>query len=45
MLSTSEWTSRDGNYDYEQLFKNILELFTDPEDQHWATETLKWFQE
>ncbi|KAF7341461.1 GLOBIN domain-containing protein [Mycena venus] len=43
MLSTSDWTSRDGKYNYEDLFDNILELFEDPTDT-WAIETLGWFQ-
>ncbi|KAF7335684.1 GLOBIN domain-containing protein [Mycena venus] len=43
MLSTSDWTSRDGKYNYEDLFDNVLELFEDPTDT-WAIETLGWFQ-
>ncbi|KAJ6549891.1 hypothetical protein B0H19DRAFT_1264780 [Mycena capillaripes] len=33
MLSTSAWTSKDGKYDYEKLFDNIVQLFEpNPDD-------------
>ncbi|KAJ7686356.1 hypothetical protein B0H17DRAFT_1204268 [Mycena rosella] len=44
MLSTTEWKPRDGSYNYEDLFKSILNLFEDPEDP-WAWETLAWYQQ
>lgn len=45
MLSTSDWTTEDGNYNYVQLFNSVVALFeTDPKDA-WAVETLKWYQE
>ncbi|KAJ6566487.1 hypothetical protein B0H19DRAFT_1257696 [Mycena capillaripes] len=47
MLSTSAWTIKDGKYDYEKLFNNIVELFqSDPKhpDDVWAAETLAWYQ-
>ncbi|KAJ7651839.1 hypothetical protein B0H17DRAFT_1215142 [Mycena rosella] len=44
MLSTTEWKPRDGSYNYEDLFKSILNLFEDPEDP-WARETLAWYQQ
>ncbi|KAJ7077955.1 hypothetical protein C8R44DRAFT_896104 [Mycena epipterygia] len=43
MLSTAEWKSRDGAYDYEALFTSIVNLFEDPEDP-WAKDTLAWYQ-
>ncbi|KAF7371651.1 hypothetical protein MVEN_00020900 [Mycena venus] len=43
MLSTSDWTSCDVKYNYEDLFDNVLELFEDPTDT-WAIYTLGWFQ-
>ncbi|KAJ7679880.1 hypothetical protein B0H17DRAFT_1138894 [Mycena rosella] len=43
MMSTSEWSPRDGSYSYEELFKSIVNLFADPDDP-WAKETLDWFQ-
>ncbi|KAJ6566116.1 hypothetical protein B0H19DRAFT_1257391 [Mycena capillaripes] len=47
MLSTSAWTIKDGKYDYEKLFNDIVELFQrDPKhpDDVWAAETLAWYQ-
>ncbi|KAJ7691312.1 hypothetical protein B0H17DRAFT_1201167 [Mycena rosella] len=44
MLSTTEWKPRDGSYNYEDLFKSIVNLFEDPEDL-WARETLAWYQQ
>ncbi|KAJ6478899.1 hypothetical protein C8R45DRAFT_833021 [Mycena sanguinolenta] len=43
MLSTSDWTTRDGQYNYETLFDNVLELFEAPMDE-WARDTLAWYQ-
>jgi hypothetical protein len=44
MLSTSDWTSKDGSYDYEKMFDSIVDLFeTDPTDP-WVVETLEWLQ-
>ncbi|KAJ6549819.1 hypothetical protein B0H19DRAFT_183535 [Mycena capillaripes] len=47
MLSTSAWTSKDGKYDYEKLFDNIVQLCEpnpeDPDDL-WAVETFAWYQ-
>ncbi|KAJ7222725.1 hypothetical protein B0H12DRAFT_1241080 [Mycena haematopus] len=42
LLSTSDWTIKDGSYDYEAMFNNIVLLFeADPTDP-WAVETLEW---
>ncbi|KAJ6543599.1 hypothetical protein DFH09DRAFT_37905 [Mycena vulgaris] len=43
MIATTDWTSRDGSYSYEDLFDAIVQLLSDPEDP-WVTETLNWFQ-
>ncbi|KAJ7727494.1 hypothetical protein B0H14DRAFT_2640891 [Mycena olivaceomarginata] len=43
MLGTKDWTERDGEYDYIELFNKVINLFADPEDD-WAKETLDWFQ-
>lgn len=43
MLGTKDWTERDGEYDYIELFNKVVNLFADPEDD-WAKETLDWFQ-
>ncbi|KAJ7824428.1 hypothetical protein B0H13DRAFT_2290984 [Mycena leptocephala] len=43
MLGTKDWTERDGEYDYIELFNKVVKLFADPEDD-WAKETLDWFQ-
>ncbi|KAJ7119056.1 hypothetical protein C8R44DRAFT_878566 [Mycena epipterygia] len=45
ILSTSDWTAKDGSYDYVKLFNSVVALFeTDPTDA-WAVDTLKWYQE
>ncbi|KAJ7115176.1 hypothetical protein C8R44DRAFT_794206 [Mycena epipterygia] len=44
MLSTSDWTTKDGNYNYVKLFDSIVALFeTDPTDA-WVVDTLKFLQ-
>jgi hypothetical protein len=42
LISASDWTIKDGSYDYETMFNNIVLLFeADPTDP-WAVETLEW---
>ncbi|KAJ6560663.1 hypothetical protein B0H10DRAFT_1966900 [Mycena sp. CBHHK59/15] len=43
MLSTSDWATKDGPYNYDKLFKSIVKLFEDPTDS-WVIETLDWYQ-
>ncbi|KAJ7211476.1 hypothetical protein B0H12DRAFT_1079579 [Mycena haematopus] len=43
MLSTSEWTRKDGKYNYESLFDGVVKLFKNPTAK-WTVETLAWYQ-
>ncbi|KAJ7146244.1 hypothetical protein C8R44DRAFT_845460 [Mycena epipterygia] len=44
MLSTSDWATKDGNYNYVKLFDSIVALFeTDPTDA-WVVDTVKFLQ-
>ncbi|KAJ7801728.1 hypothetical protein B0H13DRAFT_2497427 [Mycena leptocephala] len=43
MLATKDWAERDGEYDYNELFTKVVDLFADPNDP-WAKETLDWYQ-
>ncbi|KAJ6525177.1 hypothetical protein B0H19DRAFT_1276257 [Mycena capillaripes] len=43
MIGTSDWVTRDGSYDFEDLFDRIVTLFEDVEDP-WVKETLGWLQ-
>jgi hypothetical protein len=43
MLATKDWAERDGEYDYNELFTKVVDLFADPDDP-WAKETLDWYQ-
>ncbi|KAF7372526.1 hypothetical protein MVEN_00114700 [Mycena venus] len=43
-ISVSDWTPKEGSYNYETMFNNIVLLFeADPTDP-WAIETLEWLQ-
>ncbi|KAJ7939745.1 hypothetical protein B0H13DRAFT_2300450 [Mycena leptocephala] len=45
ILSTSDWDTLDGRFNYEDMSEAILSLFrTNPQDP-WAVETLAWYQE
>ncbi|KAJ7862974.1 hypothetical protein B0H13DRAFT_2565871 [Mycena leptocephala] len=45
ILSTSDWDTLDGLFNYEDMLEAILALFkTNPQDP-WAVETLAWYQE
>jgi hypothetical protein len=45
ILSTSDWDTLDGLFNYEDMFEAIFALFkTNPQDP-WAVETLAWYQE
>ncbi|KAK6997152.1 hypothetical protein R3P38DRAFT_2563754, partial [Favolaschia claudopus] len=44
MISTSEWTEKDGSYKYDKMFDNVLALFEADETDAWAVETLEWLQ-
>jgi hypothetical protein len=35
-----EWSAEDGNFNAEDFFKNIVDLFKDPE---WSDSTLQWW--
>ncbi|KAJ7256044.1 hypothetical protein C8J57DRAFT_1721611 [Mycena rebaudengoi] len=44
LLCTTDWAARNGPFDNENFFKQIVDLFrSDPEDE-WAVETLAWLQ-
>ncbi|KAJ7837311.1 hypothetical protein B0H13DRAFT_1912562 [Mycena leptocephala] len=43
MLATKDWAERDGEYDYNELFTKVVDLFADPDDP-WVKETLDWYQ-
>ncbi|KAJ7678370.1 hypothetical protein B0H17DRAFT_1206824 [Mycena rosella] len=45
MLSTSDWTPKDGTYDYEKLFNQVVKLFEDDPADPWVIETLQWYQD
>ncbi|KAJ7868069.1 hypothetical protein B0H14DRAFT_2572560 [Mycena olivaceomarginata] len=42
LISTSDRTHKDGKYNYEKLFANVVELFEADEADTWAVETLEW---
>ncbi|KAJ6572483.1 hypothetical protein DFH09DRAFT_1362442 [Mycena vulgaris] len=45
MISSADWSIKDGSYDYEKLFTSVVALFeTDPADP-WVVETLAWLQQ
>jgi hypothetical protein len=43
MISSSEWTRKDGEYDYVKMFDKVVKLFTDHPTDPWAIETLDWY--
>ncbi|KAJ7029924.1 hypothetical protein C8F04DRAFT_1398203 [Mycena alexandri] len=43
MISTSDWTSKDGAYNYEHMFKSVIKLF-EKKDDAWVTDTLAFYQ-
>ncbi|KAJ6478910.1 hypothetical protein C8R45DRAFT_1101350 [Mycena sanguinolenta] len=43
LISTSQWTDKDGKFDYEKFFNRIVDLFADADDP-WVVETLEWYQ-
>ncbi|KAJ7213666.1 hypothetical protein C8J57DRAFT_1538711 [Mycena rebaudengoi] len=43
MISASEWTRKDGDYDYVKMFDKVVKLFTDHPTDPWAIETLDWY--
>ncbi|KAJ7634339.1 hypothetical protein FB45DRAFT_1141204 [Roridomyces roridus] len=46
-LSAENWCEEDGKYKYPSLFKSIVELFEEAEDddeKEWAADTLAWYQ-
>ncbi|KAJ7756674.1 hypothetical protein B0H16DRAFT_1538682 [Mycena metata] len=43
MISTSDWTSKDGAYNYERMFKSVIKLF-EKKDDAWVTDTLAFYQ-
>ncbi|KAJ7051637.1 hypothetical protein C8F01DRAFT_1174407 [Mycena amicta] len=45
MLSKSDWAAKDGKYDYEKLFKMVVELFDQPHLQDWGRQTLGFLQQ
>ncbi|KAF8212300.1 hypothetical protein K438DRAFT_1800005 [Mycena galopus ATCC 62051] len=44
MLSTTDWTADDEQFDYCIFFDSIVQLFEDDPTDPWAVETLAWFQ-
>ncbi|KAJ7227161.1 hypothetical protein GGX14DRAFT_555744 [Mycena pura] len=50
MLSNEDWREIDGEFDYEELFKLVVQLLRPDEAtparvRQWAEDTLNWFQE
>ncbi|KAJ7486556.1 hypothetical protein FB451DRAFT_771356 [Mycena latifolia] len=45
MISTSDWTVKDGAYNYEKLFNSVVELFENDPADPWVVDTLNWFQD
>ncbi|KAJ6479807.1 hypothetical protein C8R45DRAFT_1101253 [Mycena sanguinolenta] len=43
MLSTKDWAPRDGAFDNQKLFDQIVKLFGKKDDP-WVIETLAWYQ-
>ncbi|KAJ7224741.1 hypothetical protein B0H12DRAFT_285552 [Mycena haematopus] len=43
MISSKDWARRDGAFNNEKLFKQVVALF-DPADDPWTVETLAWCQ-
>ncbi|GJE96331.1 hypothetical protein PsYK624_125250 [Phanerochaete sordida] len=43
LSSQSCWTGREGSFCYETFYKNIVDLFQDPE-KAWAKAALQWYQ-
>ncbi|KAJ7701362.1 hypothetical protein B0H16DRAFT_1748596 [Mycena metata] len=43
ILSTSEWTCKDGKYNYELLFNAVVKVFENPTSP-WTVETLAWYK-
>ncbi|KAJ7032121.1 hypothetical protein C8F04DRAFT_668433 [Mycena alexandri] len=43
VISTSDWTSKDGAYNYERMFKSAIKLF-EKKDDAWVTDTLAFYQ-
>ncbi|KAJ7055448.1 hypothetical protein C8F01DRAFT_1258693 [Mycena amicta] len=44
MMSKSDWTLKDGNYDYTRLFALVLDVFAEEDLVDWSQETLAWLQ-
>ncbi|KAJ6516980.1 hypothetical protein DFH09DRAFT_1332652 [Mycena vulgaris] len=45
LISTSDWTAKDGSYNYEKLFNAVVALFEDDPTDPWVIDTLTWYQE
>ncbi|KAJ7061387.1 hypothetical protein C8F01DRAFT_987671, partial [Mycena amicta] len=44
MLSKTDWTWEDGNFDYTKFFSLIVSIFADEDLVDWSRETLAWLQ-
>ncbi|KAJ7252943.1 hypothetical protein C8J57DRAFT_1519733 [Mycena rebaudengoi] len=44
MISTSDWTDKDGSFSVVKMFNKIVKLFEDPNDP-WTIDTLQWYQQ
>ena len=49
MLSNEDWRESDGEFDYEELFKLVVQLLrpdaaTPASVRQWAEDTLNWYQ-
>ncbi|KAJ7119212.1 hypothetical protein C8R43DRAFT_1137099 [Mycena crocata] len=44
MISTSDWGTKDGKYNYERLFESVVALFETNPTSPWVVETLEWYQ-
>ncbi|KAJ7021550.1 hypothetical protein C8F04DRAFT_1313797 [Mycena alexandri] len=43
MISASEWTSKEGAYNYERMFNSVVKLFENKTDA-WVVDTLAFYQ-
>ncbi|KAJ7714857.1 hypothetical protein B0H16DRAFT_1477780 [Mycena metata] len=43
MLSTSDWTTKEGAYNYERMFNSVVKLFKNKTDP-WVVDTLAFYQ-
>ncbi|KAJ7189664.1 hypothetical protein GGX14DRAFT_580524 [Mycena pura] len=45
MLSTKDWSRKDGAYDYVKMYRQVVALFEDDPEDEWVVETLEWYND